>query len=196
MKITPIPEIAYLNDCFSLIGGEIFWKARPVSHFPAKGKRPSLQISNMWNAKFSGKRAGRIMVGRCAYRQIGLDGIRYLEHRIIAAMSGIPVDRVIDHMDGDSLNNHPSNLRAATHRQNSMNNSGWRSRDSYPGVYLKKTKAGENRWIAIIRLEKSGKSCGTYGSYEEAKAARIAAELSLRGEYGLSASRSPKKALP
>lgn len=189
MTATKIPDVSYLMECFSLKGGDLYWNERPESHFPQGGSRPSSQIAAMWNAKLAGKRAGRVMKSKFQYRQVGVNGVRYLEHRIIAAMTGISLDGVIDHVDGNGLNNDPSNLRAATQQQNCMNHSGWRRRSGYPGVYQTKRLGGSVRWIAILRVDGKSKSAGTFDTYEQAVSARMAAEVALRGEFALSHSR-------
>lgn len=179
MITTPIPSADYLRECFLLVGSSLVWKHRPESHFPAYGKRSSKAIANMWNAKNAGKVAGREMVGKCNYRQLGLNGARYLEHRIIAAMHGISTDDVIDHIDGNVLNNNPENLRPASHHQNCLNRIGWKSRNERPGVYERKRLDGSVCWIAVY----SNKSLGTFDCRDEAIAARISAENSHRGEF-------------
>ena len=189
MKLNQLPSVSYLNECFTLVDGALYWKDRPVSHFPQKGRIPSEQIAYMWNAKNSGNRAGRVMCGKFPYRQVGINGKRFLEHRVIAAMSGISTSEVIDHIDGNGLNNNPANLRAVSPQQNSMNNAGWGRKPGYPGVYQVKRQNGAVRWIALLRISGKTRSVGTFVTYEEAKAARVAAEALQRGQYGLYASR-------
>jgi hypothetical protein len=52
-----------------------------------------------------------------------VNGAEIGTHRIIRAMVDgvdIPPGLVVDHRDGNPLNNHPDNLRVKTHRENSM----------------------------------------------------------------------------
>lgn len=192
MRINALPATPYLGACFSVVDGDLYWKHRPDSHFPQKGCRPSSQIAKMWNAKHSGNRAGRVMQGKTPYRQVGIDGKRFLEHRVVAAMSGLSITQVVDHIDGNGLNNNPTNLRSASQQQNSMNNAGWKSRDSYPGVYRRDRISGKSKWIALIRIQGKNKSVGTFDSYEKAVLARISAEEIYRGGFSYSASRLNK----
>jgi hypothetical protein len=112
-----------------------------------------------------------------------------LEHRIIAAMVGIPTDERIDHKDGCGTNNHPSNLRRATQRQNSMNTDGWSRKDLRVGVH--RVKSG--KFAASCRVSGRQKHLGTYATYEEACAARASAE---REHYaGFSAAESRNRQL-
>lgn len=180
MSINKTPSREYLNECFSHVDGVLTWKRRPDSHFPQKGARNSAAIANMWNAKHAGKRAGSVLSSKKGkYRIVRLDGAHILEHRVIAVIVGIPVDGVIDHVDGNGLNNHPSNLRSATQQQNCLNRLGWRKRQGRPGVYERQLQDGTPRWIAIY----AGRSLGTFSSKQEAESARSAAEDRHRGEF-------------
>ena len=61
-------------------------------------------------------------VGSHGYRQLNIDGVRYLEHRVIwAYMTGHWPECFIDHADRDKLNNKWENLRLATRSQNRRN---------------------------------------------------------------------------
>jgi len=65
------------------------------------------------------KRAGTVNdTGR---RQININGKIYKEHRLIFLWHHGFLPHEIDHIDGDPLNNHIENLRAATHSQNGAN---------------------------------------------------------------------------
>lgn len=171
MKLLPLPEKAHLDACFVYSDGALFWRHRPLAHFK------SLRVANMWNAKFAGKRAGREMVGM-AYRQVGLDNVRYLEHRIIAAMHGICLAQHIDHRDRCGLNNAPSNLRPCTQTQNSYNSSGWAKKDLPRGVI-----SHNGKWRAHIKADGVKHHLGTFESANAAIEARLSAEARLFGEF-------------
>lgn len=174
----PMPSKAHLDECFAYDGERLIWKHRPRNHFA------SHRSWAMWNAKFAGSVAGRTMLSG-KHRQIGIDGFRYLEHRIIAAMVGISTDSLIDHVDGNGLNNRKDNLRPASVAQNSRNNIGWKNRDLPTGVYRSKT----GRFTAAIR--RHGKQChlGTFATAEAARKARVAAEAIYYGEFSAALSR-------
>ena len=72
------------------------------------------------------------------YRRVSIDGVRYLAHVIVWAMThdNWP-DHGIDHEDRDGLNNAPSNLRRASNSQNGANRApieGCSSRFGHPRV--------------------------------------------------------------
>jgi hypothetical protein len=83
----------------------------------------------------------------------------------------------VDHINGDSCDNRLVNLREVNHQQN-MRNAKRRSDNSSgaTGVYYIKATG---RWIAQIRVDNRGRHLGAFNSFEEAVAARKAAEVAL-----------------
>jgi len=65
-------------------------------------------------------------------------------------------DEMIDHIDGNGLNNQKSNLRFCTQSQNNYN-SNRKGKFGYKGIYYKKT---HNRFIAVIYINKKPKVVG------------------------------------
>lgn len=102
-------------------------------------------------------------------------------HRIIAEKMGLDLSKEIDHRDRNKLNNLRSNLRIATHQEN-MRNHSIRSDNlsSYPGVSLRRTT---NKWMVRINILGKRKHLGHFKTFEEAKAARIEAEMKYYGEF-------------
>jgi hypothetical protein len=173
-----MPSAAYLSECFVYVDGVLYWRRRPRQHFISDASHLN------WNAKHAGKIAGRQMTGKGAYWQVMVDGLRYLNHRVIARMFGLSVDGVIDHIDRNVLNNRIENLRACTHRQNTLNNGGWRKRSLHRGVY-QSGEASRGRWIAMIKIDGKNRSLGTFSTIEEAAEARRAGERKHYGEFSV-----------
>lgn len=71
---------------------------------------------------------------------------------------------VVDHIDGDGLNNQRSNLRVVLQRQNTQNKHKIYS-SKYPGVSLQKSTG---KWIAHIKIGEVVKHLGTFKTEEEA----------------------------
>ena len=79
--------------------------------------------------------------------QSGPRGKRLLMHRILLK---VPKGKVVDHINGNGLDNRRSNLRICTQSQN-MQNSGLRKNNTsgFKGVCLDKRRG---KWIARIRI--------------------------------------------
>jgi hypothetical protein len=178
MKIKQLPAVEFLRECFEVVGASLVWKVRPRHHFN------SHRAWAMWNGKWPGKVAGRTMIFG-GYRQVGICGARYLEHRVIAKMAGIEVDTLtIDHKDGNGGNNDLRNLRPATQAQNSANTTGWAKKSLRVGVFFVKRTG---KFTASIRVNGKQKHLGTYADVEDAIAARESAEREHHGEFAGSA---------
>jgi hypothetical protein len=118
------------------------------------------------------------------YWYIQLNSRRYPNHRIVWAMTNNtdPGDLDIDHLDGNPSNNHPNNLRLATHAQNMYNQAGQRADNTsgIPGVYWHKVR---QKWIAQIRVDGKCLYLGLFACKHEAAKARREAELKYFGEF-------------
>lgn len=87
---------------------------------------------------------GRVTEGRLTdgerYRSINIsngkgNGCKVTVARVVCYLHHGPPPHpsyVVDHIDGDSLNDHPSNLRWATYSENTLNNSGNREAGTTP----------------------------------------------------------------
>jgi hypothetical protein len=96
-------------------------------------------------------------------------------HRVIAERAGIDVASAeVDHRDGDGLNCRRLNLRAATHAQNAWNRGGVK------GAYFHR---GAGLWHARIKTNGIDHSIGYYPSFDDARAAYLAAAERLHGEF-------------
>lgn len=99
----------------------------------------------------------------------------------------VPEGYVVDHINGDLLDNRKSNLRLCTHEEN-MRNSSPRN-GKYPGV--NKTKSGT--WSARLKVKQKVVFEKRFKTEEEAIQARIEAEEKYYGEYGYYNSRIKNK---
>jgi len=88
---------------------------------------------------------------------------------------------VVDHIDGDPMNNRRSNLRVCTQQQNSFNTGLNKNNTSgYTGVYFCNTK---KKWRAQIRINYRNISLGYYEILADAISAREKAERKYFGEF-------------
>jgi hypothetical protein len=105
-------------------------------------------------------------------------------HRVIlerALGTPIPAGYLVDHKDRNGLNNKRGNLRLATVAQNQHNkNLASNNTSGVTGVYWNKR---EQKWTA--RIKRNGKCIhlGLHVAFDDAVAARHAAEIEMWGEF-------------
>ncbi len=102
-----------------------------------------------------------------------------LMHRQIL---GSPVGQVVDHQDGDGLNNQRSNLRECTTAENRRNQHIKQSGCSslYKGVFWDK---GKGKWRASIEMKGRYRSLGRFAVEADAARAYNAAAMRMFGEF-------------
>ena len=115
------------------------------------------------------KAGGRPCKNSNGYNVFRINGVAYLEHRLIWAWHGMPQSSLIDHVNGVITDNRIENLRAATHSEN-MRNSRKPSNNTsgVKGVYWQKDK---NMWRVQIWSNGKQQYVGKFREIEDAKAA-------------------------
>lgn len=87
------------------------------------------------------------------YIRCGINNTVYLIHRVIYCLFhkiNVPTNLVIDHIDGNKTNNHPSNLRVVTRQENNMNTLlSKRNKSGKKGVIWHKTM---NLWMVHWKI--------------------------------------------
>lgn len=126
-----------------------------LSYCPETGiftwlKRPGLDHpTTRWNAKHAGKPAGSISAGHGWAIKIARTKYQAARVAWIYVHGKIPRGKLIDHRNGDRLDNRLENLRLATPTQNAMNRPAHCTNASgYKGVHRY-----HNRYIAQIQVE-------------------------------------------
>lgn len=85
----------------------------------------------------------------------------------------------VDHIDGNKLNNHVSNLRIVSHRYNvstCYRKPNENKTSKYVGVLLRKSR---NNWMARIQIDNKQVILGTFKNEEDAHIARVVADQNI-----------------
>jgi len=149
--------------------GVFTWKARPREMFN------TTRGWNIFNAIYPGTITGSLNK-ISGYLIIGIDAKLYRAHRLaFLYMTGEwPKDQV-DHINHDRANNRWLNLREATHQENGMNRSLSKANTSgFTGVCWREDRG---KWVASIRIDGSLIHLGYFDDFDDAVAARKAAEI-------------------
>ncbi len=135
-----------------------------------------------WSRKNAGKEAGWIDTS-VGYRRIGLFNVYHWAHRLawLYMVGPIQPGGEIDHINGDRTDNRWDNLRVATHAQNG-HNVGLR-RNNTSGVKGVSWTASRGKWAATITMNGRLKHLGRFDNFEDAVAARRAAEAEYQGAF-------------
>jgi hypothetical protein len=164
-----------LEECLLLDekNSKVFWKERPRKHF--KRQSDWQRINNA----HAGKEAFCTLAAN-GYLSGVIEKKIYLAHRVLWKMKyRKEPPPSLDHKDGIRTNNAWSNLRSATYSQNAQNRKNKPYAESgYKGVYKSR-----NKWMARLTVGYRRMYFGSYDTREEARAARVAAEMQFHGEF-------------
>ena len=146
--------------------GGLVWKERPLTLFKEE------RIGKTWNSRFSGQVAGTPNKG---YLMVYLKGSQFAAHRIVWAMAkGEQPPAVIDHINGNPLDNRIENLRESTPQDNAKNMFAPITNTSgVVGVHWNTAKC---RWVAQGYVTEDGKAktvpLGRFVEFEDAVESR------------------------
>lgn len=138
----------------------------------------------IWRISRSRARAGAIAgcIRKCdGYRQVKVGDANILAHRVIwAIVHGEWPDKVIDHINGNKLDNRVENLRLATDSQNSANSRVSRNNLlGVKGVY----KNPSGKYVAQKGANGRVFYLGCYDTVEEAHEAFRKKSVEIHGEF-------------
>lgn len=120
------------------------------------------------------------------YLVVGIGGILYQSSRVIwKMMTGQEPREIIDHKDGNPLNNKWDNLRCATYSQNLQNTKLYRNNKS--GVKGVSWHGVARKWVAYISVNKTRTNLGLFDRIEDAAIAVEAERSRLHAEFARAA---------
>ena len=151
--------------------GKLFWKERGPEWF-TDGDRSARSRAQGWNKKNAGKEAFTAVT--TGYRYGAIANVNYLAHRVIwKIVTGLEPDQ-IDHINGDRCDNRWPNLRSVNETTNKRNIcTPTHNTSGAIGVSFDKSRG---KWEAHLTLGNRKRHIGRFSSFDEAVAARKAAE--------------------
>ena len=152
MKTTKYVTQNELQEVFELIDGEL-WRKR------GKNGKQGLRSKG-------GKFVKNILHKSNRYCTLKFKGRTVSYHKVmwILVNGDIPEGFVLDHIDGNTLNNTVSNLRLVTKRQNDQNK-GCHRNGKLPGASYNKR---QRKWLAQIQIDGKGKFLGYFDTEQRA----------------------------
>lgn len=156
--------------------------SRLVSYDPKDGVLRWIVERHGYGGAFpAGSEAGRLNVS--GYVRISLNGIQYRAHRVawwLMTGDDIPPGKEIDHINRDRADNRWMNLRLVERSRNNHNS--FPHRNNTSGVKGVRWVERDGKWDARIKVGGHLRLLGKFDRFEDAAAARVAAERRLLNE--------------
>ena len=114
------------------------------------------------------------------YRQIHIDGKRYLRHRLVYMMFNGFIPEQIDHIDGNKVNDCIENLRPTNWQTNAFNSK--TPKNNRSGVKNVDWYKAMKKWRVKLTVNKKPK---TIGFYEDLELADLVASMAREKYHGV-----------
>lgn len=129
-----------------------------------------------------------IRIGDCVgclnntgYMRTKINGKNYLVHRIIYLWHHGVLPNILDHINGNPIDNRIENLREATNRQNQYNSK--LRRDNTSGIKGVNWKKSSQKWQVRVRIGTTRKTIGAFKDLELAELVSIEAQHKYYKEF-------------
>lgn len=149
-----------VNELFDYKDGHLVWK-KPLSNRAAVGERIKRSKNNLF--------------------RVGIYGKNYLAHRIIFLMHHGYIPHMIDHVDGNPLNNRIENLRECNKKTNGYNAK--ISKRNSTGVKSVFWNESNKNWRVRMRANGADIEIGSFDQIIDAKIAADNARVLLHNEF-------------
>lgn len=170
-----LPPIELLRQRYEIVGSDLVWKT--VTRY---GDRKVGDLVGNISQTGPGKQ----------YRYCGVTVatgkyVRYLVHRIVYAIFyGVdPGELQVDHIDGNTLNNNPENLRLATVQENlrNRNTTSLKTKTGVRGVHV--SSSSVRPYVAHITIDNKSIQVGRFATVEQAASKVSKVRREVYGEF-------------
>lgn len=124
----------------------------------------------------------KLYLNSCGYIRFSYNKCRYFLHRYVMKATK---NQIIDHKNGNKLNNKLSNLRFCTYSQNSANIVKNKGISKYKGVSFDKNGKRIKRWMARCEIKGRNITIGRFLTEKEAAIAYNIKAYELWGEFAV-----------
>jgi hypothetical protein len=128
-----------------------------------------------------------IAAGKKRYERISIENKLYALHRMIYLWNHGELPEIIDHIDGDRLNNRIENLRSVTQQQNCLNSKHRTSSKSpFKNVYLQppvKNAEWKRNWVVSLMVNGKRKYLGSFQDIDLADLVAQEARAKYHGAF-------------
>lgn len=159
--IKKYPSRQELNYLFEYKNGRLYWKIKPASR---------VNIGDPAGFKSS-----------AGYMIVKINSSGYLQHRLIYIMHYGVINDLIDHIDGNTLNNDIGNLRECTNAQNVCN--GKLRNDNTSGSKGVSWHNRDHVWQAYINIPGRRLYLGSFNDFDVAAQILRIKRIELHGEF-------------
>jgi hypothetical protein len=150
----------YAQSLFEYKEGNLYWKVQ---------KAPHVKV---------GSKVGSPAHG---YETVYVDGKNWRIHRLVFLMHYGYIPKLIDHVNGNRIDNRIENLREANDTQNAYNIR--MHKDNKSGIKGVSWDKYKDMWIAKIQANKKRIQLGYFKNIDDAKNAISEARIKLHGEF-------------
>lgn len=176
-KINELPDYELLKLLFKYESGKLIRNKIDENLLHITGF--TIRTLRKWNSTLAGLEAGHEFTTTSGARtkQVRINGKMYYAHRVIFKLCTGEEPDLIDHINGDSLDNRLENLRSVDNTTNSRNSK--RNKNNTSGVTGVSWSKLLNKWEAYIWDNSVKINLGLFSDLNEAISVRKKAEQRL-----------------
>lgn len=176
-KINKLPSLEILKILFRYEEGRLIRNFINIGDHDLLGW--SVKAVKQWNTSKANQEAGYIFITTSGTKvsQVRVLGKLYYTHRLVYKLVTGDEPELVDHINGNPLDNRVENLRSVSNQENSKN--ARMNKHNTSGVTGVSWSKSANKWEAYIWKDCKKINLGLFSCLEEAKRVRLEAQQEL-----------------